>query len=306
VLNSNNISIVITCFNEGKLIYDAVNSVLNQSFLPLEIIVVNDASKNEATINVCRELEQNSLIQVIWRSINGGTAAARNDGFRAAKGEILVPLDADDLLPSEALQFIYASFVAYPDAGFLYGDYIRQDKPNIHLEIKMNQVLLATMLSSKKFSFSSQWTLIGTTPLRRSLWESVGGYDSEFGNKDLHDVEFWIRVLATKCSYYYIHENIYVWRKYLGSNSRRVTLLSWYRIAKKHFEIYSQLGLEYRAYELLLLGSKWLNNQEEIKLYKEKLSSCVRQGKYKLSTLSALLIPIRILQFFGQLASSRR
>ena len=57
----NTISVVITCFNEGKLISDAVDSVLEQSVLPLEIIIVNDASKNEATINVCKELEQNKI-----------------------------------------------------------------------------------------------------------------------------------------------------------------------------------------------------------------------------------------------------
>lgn len=303
---NNTISVVITCFNEGKLIYDAVNSVLEQLVLPLEIIIVNDATKNEATINVCKELEQNSLIRVLWRSQNGGTAAARNDGFQAAKGEILVPLDADDILPLDALKFISASFVSNPDAAFVYGDYIRQDKPNSHQEVKMNRVSLATMLSSKKFSFSSQWTLIGTTPLTRSLWESIGGYDPKFGNQDLHDVEFWLRALATKCSYYHIPENIYTWRKYLGSNSRRVTLLSWDRIVKKHFDVYSQLGLEYRAYELLLLSSKWLNNQQEIKLYTKKLTSCVRQGKYQLSTLIALIIPTQLLQFLAQRASLSR
>ncbi len=306
MLKNNTISVVITCFNEGKLIHDAVNSVLEQSVLPLEVIIVNDATKNEATINVCKELEQNSLIKILWRSHNGGTAAARNDGFQAAKGEILVPLDADDILPIDALKFISASFAAHPEAGFVYGDYIRQDKSDSYLKVKMNKVSLATMLSSKKFSFSSQWTLIGTTPLKRGLWESIGGYDADFGNQDLHDVEFWLRAIATKCNYYYIPENIYTWRKYLGSNSRRVTLLSWERVVKKHFDVYSQLGLEYRAYELLLLSSKWLSNKEEIKLYTKKLIGCVRHGNYQLSTLMSLIVPTRLLQFLARRASLKR
>lgn len=305
-MTDNTISVVITCFNEGKLIYDAVNSILEQLVLPLEIIIVNDASKNEVTIAVCRELEQNSLIKVIWRDLNGGTAAARNDGFQAAKGAVLVPLDADDILPTNALKSISLAYAAHPEAGFVYGDYIRQDKPNSYLKVKMNKVSLVAMLSSKKFSFSSQWTLIGTTPLTRSLWESIGGYDPDFGNQDLHDVEFWLRVLATKCSYYYIPENIYTWRKYLGSNSRRVTLLSWARIVKKHFNVYSQLGLEHRAYELLLLSSKWLNNQEEIDLYTKKLISCVKKRNYQISTLMALIISPQLLQFLAQHASLRR
>lgn len=302
----NTISVVITCFNEGKLIYDAVNSILEQSVLPLEIIIVNDSSTNEVTTTVCRELEQNLLVKVIWRSLNGGTAAARNDGFQAAKGAILVPLDADDILPTDALRSISIAFAAHPEVGFVYGDYIRQDKPNSYLKVKMNKVSLANMLSSKKFSFSSQWILIGTTPLTRSLWASIGGYDPNFGNQDLHDVEFWLRALATKCSYYYIPDNIYTWRKYLGSNSRRVTLLSWERIVKKHFDVYCQLGLEYRAYELLLLSSKWLNNQEEIELYTKKIISCIKQGNYQVSTLMSLIITPQLLQFLAQRASLKR
>jgi glycosyltransferase involved in cell wall biosynthesis len=306
-MNSTNISVVITCYSEGKLIFDAVNSAFNQSNPPLEVIVVNDASKDINTVEVCKQLEQNPKIKVIWRSQNGGPSIARNDGFKVAKGEILVPLDADDILPVNSLESISNTFKKYPDAGFVYGYYLRQDRAKSQgVIVNPGEISLKSMLQAKRFSLSSNWKLLGTTPLRRSLWKSVGEYDSSFGVEDLHDVEFWIRAIASGCSYYPISNVIYTWRKYLGSNSKRVTPLAWYRIAQKYFSIYQELDLEYRAYELLLLGSKWLDREKEIQFYSQKLLHCLSQGKLQLSTLISLSISTKILRSLTGFATQTR
>lgn len=306
-MSNKNISVVITCFSEGKLILEAVDSILSQSLLPSEIIIVNDASKDEQTSKVCQKLEQNPKIRVIWRSVNGGTSIARNQGFAEAQNEILVPLDADDILPENALKIIHQAFKEHPDAGFIYGNYLRQDEASSPgLVINPGNISLQSMLSAKPFSLSSQWSLIGTTPLKKSLWECVGGYDPNFGVEDIHDLEFWMRAIASGCNYYYIPHTIYIWRKYLGSNSRRVNPLAWYRIAEKHIDIYRQVGLEYRAYELLLLGSKWLKNQEQINHYSQKLIHCIKQGQFQFSTLVALGIPTPLFHFLAEYARKRR
>jgi glycosyltransferase involved in cell wall biosynthesis len=301
------ISVVITCYREGDLIFDAVNSVLNQSHIPLEILIVNDASSDHTTIAVCQKLEQNPLIQVIWRTTNGGPSVAREDGFRVAQGEILVPLDADDLLPANALALIAKAFQDTPDAGFVYGNYVRQEQADAEgVEINPGDISLQSMLRARSFSLSTNWRLIGTTPLKRSLWQSINGYDPAFGVDDLHDVEFWIRAIASGCNYIHIPEVIYIWRKYLGSNSKRVTPMSWYRIATKYFSIYQDLGLDYRAYELLLLGSKWLNNQAEIQRYAQEIKHCICEGKFQFSTFMALGIPTIVLQSLSKRMSQKR
>jgi glycosyltransferase involved in cell wall biosynthesis len=302
----NNISVVITCYREGELILDAINSVLAQSLLPLEIIIVNDASRDRSTINTCKKLEENPLIRVIWRETNGGSSVARDNGFQVAQGDILVPLDADDILPNNALELISIAFQNNVSIGFVYGNYLRQDKVTDSKNISPQDISLQSMLKAKHFSMSSNWQLIGTTPIRRSLWQSIGGYDPSFGVEDLHDVEFWIRAIATGCEYRYIPEVIYIWRKYLGSNSRKVTPVSWYRIAKKYFEIYQNLGLTYRAYELLLLGSKWLNIEAETKAYSQELKNYICQGNFKLTTFLVLLIPSTLLRFSSKQMSKKR
>src|SRR6476646_5218475 len=157
-----NISVVITCYSEGELLWDAIRSIRQQSFPALEIIVVNDASRHADTINVCHKLETQHNIQVIWRQLNGGPSAARNDGFEAAQGEILVPLDGDDVLPEHALAAIHQAFQEHPEAGFIYGSYLRQDRAgNRASAIQPGDVSLQTMPRSKPFSLSSNWKLIG-------------------------------------------------------------------------------------------------------------------------------------------------
>ena len=303
----NNISIIITCFREGELIFDAIDSITRQSLLPLEIIIVNDCSYDEKTNEVCYKLENNPLVKVVWCQQNGGTSVARNKGFEAAKGEILVPLDADDLLPVNAIELIAETFAKYPDVGFVYGSYLRQDKAEIEGKIiNPGKLTLKSMLQAKQFSLSTNWKLLGTTPLRKSLWESIGGYDCNFGVKDLHDVEFWIRAFASGCNYHQILDVIYIWRKYLGSNSSKVTPLSWSRLAQKHFAIYQNLGLEYRVYELLLLGSKWLNEPEKIKLYSKKLRQCIYSGNFQFSSVITLMFPSSLLQYMAKIASQKR
>ncbi|NJM65391.1 MAG: glycosyltransferase [Acaryochloris sp. RU_4_1] len=300
------ISVVITCYSEGALLYEAVESVLKQSQPPLEIILVNDASPYPETNQVCQDLAHNPLIRLIKRSQNGGPSGARNDGFQVAQGEILVLLDADDLLPEDALAKIQSTFAQSPSLGFMYGNYLREDQAGNCKIVNPGDISLKRMLRAKKLRVSSQWTLIGTTPLKRSVWKAVGGYDPEFEVQDLHDVEFWIRVISSECDYQYIPDCIYHWRKYLGSNSRKVTPEAWYRVAKTHLQVYTKVGLAYRANELLLLGSKWSNRTQEVKQYSQQLIKLIPRGKFQLSTLIVLLIPTWLLQQLAKRMQHKR
>jgi len=96
-------SIVIPYYNRPELLVRAVNSVRSQSFQSWEVLVVDDAS----TIPVPHFSED---VQVIRRRTNGGGAAARNDGIRAARGSFICFLDSDDYwLPTrleDAFSFI--------------------------------------------------------------------------------------------------------------------------------------------------------------------------------------------------------
>ena len=86
---------------------------------------------------------------------------------RLQKGEILVPLDADNILPTDALKLIGAAFRNNPELSFVYGSYLRQDKAeSAGIKVNPNDISLAIMLKAKNFSLSSNWKLLGTKPLK--------------------------------------------------------------------------------------------------------------------------------------------
>lgn len=299
------ISVVITCYSEGALILDAVNSVRQQTLSCDELIIVNDASADKQTNTICRELESQPDTVVVWLKQNGGPSVSRNAGFSRASGDILVPLDADDILPKEALFHIHQAFISHPDAGFIYGNYIRQDSPGKSQIIIMDDISLSSMLRPRCFSLSTNWTLLGTAPLRRSLWQEVGGIDPSMGKEDLHDVDFWIRAMSLPCKFYRVSDVIYTWRKYLGNNSGFVTPMSWYRLAQKHSAVYKSIGLESRALELLLLGSKWSGNVNKTRKYRHALLRSLIRSDHRISSFFVLLAPSHILRFLFHLRGVR-
>ncbi|NEQ47620.1 MAG: glycosyltransferase [Leptolyngbya sp. SIOISBB] len=300
-------SVVIPCYSEGRLLRETIESVLNQSYSPFEVIIVNDASKDPETIEICHYAISDSRVKVIWRRKNGGPAIAINEGFSQAKGDVFLNLDADDLLPSTTLEKAASVFLNDPKIDWIYGNYLREDSPHRTGQIiDPRPIDLSIMLSSKRFIPSSRWFLRANNPMRRHVWEALRGHDPDLDAKDVHDLEFLIRLIEAGYCSHYIPATMYVWRKYLGNNTRLVTPLSWYKIAYKHWKIYEKHGLKYRALELLLWGSKWLNDLDNIEYYRGELMSCIRRGQFKFPTLLAMILPSRIFRPVVHIASSLR
>ena len=97
------VSVIITCYNYGRFLPDAVNSALSQEHVEPEIIVVDDASTDDSA-NVAERLARNDpRVAVIRHDRNTGQVEAFNEGLAAASGEFIVRLDADDLLTPGSL-----------------------------------------------------------------------------------------------------------------------------------------------------------------------------------------------------------
>ena len=96
------ISLIIPCYNYGQYISEAIESVLKQTYQNFEIIVIDDGSTEELTKQVVSEL--NYPKSKVIRQENRGLSAPRNGGIREARGEFIVPLDADDKLHPTFLQ----------------------------------------------------------------------------------------------------------------------------------------------------------------------------------------------------------
>lgn len=90
------ISVIIPVYNNQQYIEECLNSLLQQSYRQLEIIVIDDGSSDRTGIILDEQYADNNRITVIHKK-NGGVSAARNDGIRAAHGKYIAFLDSDDI-----------------------------------------------------------------------------------------------------------------------------------------------------------------------------------------------------------------
>jgi len=105
------ISCIVAVFNGERYLKEALDSILAQTYRPLEILVVDDGSTDRTTEIVS---EYSDTVRYFWQS-NAGPGAARNAGIKLAKGEFIAFLDADDLWHKKKLTRQISSFKARPD-----------------------------------------------------------------------------------------------------------------------------------------------------------------------------------------------
>ncbi len=116
------VSIIVPGKNEGKHIYKLVQSLKEQTYQNIELIVVDDGSDDD-TERICRNLEQNGFIDLFLRNeVRGGKASAANLGLRMSKGEFIVHLDADCSYWPDAIEKIVQVFYFDPKVGGVGGN----------------------------------------------------------------------------------------------------------------------------------------------------------------------------------------
>lgn len=101
--NNKLVSIITPCYNGGKYISATINSVLSQTYEDWEMIIVDDGSADDSADIVKGFAKEDSRIILIQQE-NAGSAAARNNGIRHAKGRFIALLDADDLWDPDFLR----------------------------------------------------------------------------------------------------------------------------------------------------------------------------------------------------------
>ena len=99
------VSIIIPVFNVEKYISKCLQSVLNQTYVFLEVIIVNDGSTDDS-YNICKEFEKKDERIKLLSKKNGGLSDARNFGIKNATGDYIFFLDSDDLIQNNTIEIM--------------------------------------------------------------------------------------------------------------------------------------------------------------------------------------------------------
>ncbi|MCH7400061.1 glycosyltransferase family 2 protein [Belliella sp. DSM 107340] len=177
------VSVIIPCFNHQNYIVETVNSVLGSIHKNLEIIIVNDGSEDNSW-DIIQSLEKmDKRIKGINQN-NQGPSNARNNGISSAKGEIILPLDGDDLISENYISEAVAVLQGSNDVKLVYC-----------LAEKFG--MKSGFWKLKPFSLSSlakDNMIFISAIFRKEDWKAVGGFDANM-SKGWEDWEFWISLL---------------------------------------------------------------------------------------------------------------
>jgi len=191
------VSVIIPCYNGGKFVAEAINSVIKQSLPPECIIVVNDGSVDD-TESVVLDLRDRSAIEIKYvKQENKGLSAARNAGLAVAKGDWVAFLDADDIWYEnkleEQLKVINASNFA--KLGLIYGRYtlINQrgeaisNLPIVYPNPKNRGHMFRRLLAGNFISGSGSAALV-----KKEIFGNIGSFDEGLGACE--DWDMWLRI----------------------------------------------------------------------------------------------------------------
>jgi glycosyltransferase involved in cell wall biosynthesis len=117
------ISVLINNYNYGRFLREAIDSVLNQTYTNIEVIVVDDGSADDSRAVIA---SYGSRIWPIFKE-NGGQASAFNAGFAASKGDLICLLDSDDVWLPTKVEMAVAKANQCKDAVMIYHAYQRTD-----------------------------------------------------------------------------------------------------------------------------------------------------------------------------------
>jgi glycosyltransferase involved in cell wall biosynthesis len=200
------VSVIVPCFNDGEYIEDAINSVLNQTYKEIEIIICDDGSNDKNTLNLLRKFE-NKGIKVIYQS-NQGPSAARNNAISHSSGVYILPLDADDKIGSTYIEDAVAVLDEKPNIGIVYCKGLFFGKRNTTWDLPPYNLL--SMLTGNIIFVSALF--------RKSDWKKVGGFCTEF-KIGLEDYDFWLSILELGREVYQIPKRLFYYRKKSTSRS---------------------------------------------------------------------------------------
>jgi glycosyltransferase involved in cell wall biosynthesis len=224
------VSIIIPIYNVEQYIERCINSVINQTYRQLEVILVDDCSPDNS-MNLARQLVEKSTnkegltFKFITREKNGGLSAARNTGVEISTGDFLYFLDSDDELPVNAIDLLINQVKLYPDVEIVMGR--MKSLPNSNPYYNIDRYKDTPYIDNNIWIRENFFTTVNPLPtnacnklIRRDLIEKGLLH---FRSGIIHEDQLWMYYIAKKVNRIaFVFEPTYI--RYVNPGSIMTTL----------------------------------------------------------------------------------
>lgn len=176
------VSVIIPTHNRKKLLERAVNSVLEQTWSPVELVIVDDASDDETPAYLEQLQKDHDQIKIISNSESKGAAVCRNIAIQHASGEFITGLDDDDYWRPTRIERLIEEFEEGFSAVCSYDRMLMNDREAVWRK--------PTMITHDDLLYYNQ---VGNQVLtKKEFLDEIGGYDEELPSAQ--DYDLWIRL----------------------------------------------------------------------------------------------------------------
>ncbi|CVK16281.1 Glycosyl transferase family 2 [Apibacter mensalis] len=266
------VSIIIPTYNVEKYIEQGIDSLLNQTYSNLEILIIDDCSTDNTPAILEKKYTKNKKIKIIEKSENLGPANSRNIGIQQAHGKYIALLDGDDYYAVDKIEKQVQVMESNPDVAvcstFLYTFGLEEKEirfPISHIEIKDQQLLGCPVAHPA--------TMFRTSYIREN---------NLYYNENLRfseDYDLFIRVLLQGGKFMTIPEALYFYRltgnqaSFTRHNNKILKNEKQWEISKAlHYKVLSQLidensKLYHKKYIDALLVHHVIRNFQDLKLF---------------------------------------
>jgi len=188
------VSVVITSYNYGNYISDAISSVREQSFKDWELVIVDSGSTDNSLDIAQKHALSDKRITIVKLHENLGLSFARNVGVNIARGNLICMLDADDAFVPGRLEFQVSKFLGDESLDFIHGDAETMDRKS-HPMMSSGDADYEGMLKRDYIPACS-------VMFKASAARKVGLYDSRIPAAE--DWDLYLRIIASgaKCKYF--------------------------------------------------------------------------------------------------------
>lgn len=194
-------SIIIPCYNTLNTVLETLASVKEQEYSNWEAIIVNDGSPDNLEDLVLDYIKDDKRFKY-FKKENGGLASARNFGIEKSTGDYILPLDSDNKVRPQFLQWATEILTKNNNISVLYGDAQRFGEVSSYWEVG----------AYNKYKLL-KWNYIDACAIiKKSVFDTLGLYDSNMPHQGLEDWDLWLRCTENKLNFYYLKKITFDYR----------------------------------------------------------------------------------------------
>ena len=190
------VTVIALCYNHERFVLESLQSVVNQTYINIELIIVDDFSKDDSLKNILNFIKNKPSVITIFNKNNFGNCRSFNNAFKIAKGKYIIDLSTDDvMLPERVAEQLEKFEQSSDNIGVVYSNGIYIDKNSEPL--KGGQINGDSKMPEGdvyEHFLRGSFLMPCTMMIRKSVLDQMRGYDETLAYEDL---DFWIRSSRT-------------------------------------------------------------------------------------------------------------